>query len=523
MKNRLEAIALRVLPPLGLLFLIAHMVLMMIRPEYPLGDPGTPWHFKWGQVLVETQSIPRTDSFSHTFPGKEFINYQWLFQAVTGVTQRMGGIPLTTAVCMILYGLIPVVLFRRMMRDEVNLFLAFGVTGLAWFILTMHSLNRPHVFTYLFFTLLVGVLYRIYQGERGLRACWWVVPMMVLWTNLHGGFSVGLFTIGLVFLVALVRWLTDRGPKTWVPVRVCFLLGFLSGLASLVNPYGIGLHFHILGFLDLACLAQWEEFASPDFFNPTANILGFKFMVLALIGVFFAAGRDQRLLALDLALCLTFLHFALQSTRHVVLFTIVAAPVLARGLDIFLRQKEHWSLIERGYRLAREQRRLKSEVIYFPLVILAYLSFSLMPSPFFQNHFYDLNLSREGAEFIREYPDRFRKPFNTDNMGGALIFYFGPEIPVFMDDRADFYWEEFIRNDYFPVRFALPGWDEVLKKYEVDSLILPAGHSLKALLALCPEWIPVHRDDLVMIYWKADGTEADWPVPKPENQGEETE
>lgn len=490
-----------VLPPLAGFFLVAHLCLMMIRPDYPLGDPGIPWHFKWGQILFETGSIPRHDFFSHTMAGHEWINYQWLFQWITGLTQSIGGISLTTVVLMTVYGMLPVLLLLRMMREGGHFFIAFLLAGLAWFILTMHSLDRPHVFTYLLFAIFLERLYSIYLKRSNLRQNGWLIPLMTFWTNVHGGFSVGLILIATVFVTALVRWGMERNSQNGMAVRDLFLTGFFCGCASLINPYGIGLHFHVLSFLELDCLAQWEEFASPDFFSPSGNVVAFKLLVFFLIIIFFLAGRSRKLNGLDLVLSLVFLHFALQSSRHIMLFTLVGTPVVCRGITSLIADRDS-RIIQRGFELTRQQLQLRSLWVYIPLVFFLAAWGSQLPSPFFKKDFYDLNLSRESAEFIREHPDHFQRPFNSDNVGGALIYYFEGRVPVFMDDRADFYWQEFVEKTYFPVRFAGSGWQQILDEFQVDSLIITPKHPLTPLLEVSPDWGKVYWDNLNAIYWR---------------------
>ncbi len=494
-----------VLPPYACFLLIGHMLLMMILPDYPLGDPGTPWHFKWGQIIVEQMHLPRQDFFSHTMPGQDWINYQWFFHVMVGVTQKLGGIAFTTAVLMSVYALIPVLLMQRMLKEGCHAIAALFLAAMAWFILTMHSLDRPHVFTYVFFSILLERLYRIYEGKTDLKQSWWLIPMMTLWTNIHGGFSVGLFLIGVVFLVAIGRCIYAGTPENFRAARHLLLTGLCCGLASLINPYGIYLHLHVLSFLDLKVLAHWQEFGSADFYNPSGNIRGFELLMMALLAVFFTRGIAKgkaRIGMLDLVLCLTFLHFALQSARHIILFTLIAIPVVARGLDDLFQRKKNWFIVRRGYEINRQQRGMLGGYIYYPLIVGAYLLLSLFPTPFFQNHFYDIHLSRQSAEFIREHPDEFKRPFNTDNVGGALIYYFSPEFKVFADDRADFYWQDFMQDEYFKVRFGQKGWDEILDKYQVDSLILPNEHALQALLLLTPIWEKVHEDELNVIYFR---------------------
>ncbi len=512
------------LPPFVLFLFLGHLLLMLLRPEYPLGDPGTPWHFKWGQMLVEGKSLPSGDPFSHTMTDAPWVNYQWLFQVFTGLTQWVGGIPLTTAVMVSLYALVPVLLYQRMLREGIHLGVAFPLAGLAWFVMTMHALVRPHTFTYLFFALLIERLYRVFDGEVSWNKTWWIPLMFLFWANLHGGFSVGLMTMGLVGAVGMTRWLWMRwrhgsgSPSDLAGKQVVthlFYLGLACGLVTLINPYGIGLHFHILSFLKLDILARWQEFNSPDFYSPSGNIRAFEWMILGIMVVFFCRGSSERLKPLDLILCLFFLHFALQSNRHIMLFVIVATPVLARGIDAWLSRLPSNVFIRRGYEMTRDQAELRSGWVYIPLVMLAYAGISLSPLPVFEKEFYGQHLSRETADLIRSHPDRFRRMFNTDNVGGALIYYFGPEIKVFADDRADFYWQEFFENEYFKVRFVQEGWQEVLNRYGVDSIVLNKKHPLRVVLTEVPHWHLVHEDKLNAVYWRVlpDETRQSLPAP----------
>src|SRR5262249_53967150 len=54
---------------------------------------------------------------------------------------------------------------------------------------------RPQLFTYLLFTALLTILAR--HNYRGSARVWLAIPMMALWANLHGGFVIGIATLGI--------------------------------------------------------------------------------------------------------------------------------------------------------------------------------------------------------------------------------------------------------------------------------------------------------------------------------------
>src|SRR6266852_2976439 len=52
------------------------------------------WHLKAGEIIVTTRSIPKTDLFSFTAAGKQFILQNWLVEVIYYATYRAGGLAL---------------------------------------------------------------------------------------------------------------------------------------------------------------------------------------------------------------------------------------------------------------------------------------------------------------------------------------------------------------------------------------------------------------------------------------------
>ena len=44
-------------------------------------DPDLGWHLRVGEQIVNTGQIPRYDTFSHTMPGFEWVNHEWIVDA----------------------------------------------------------------------------------------------------------------------------------------------------------------------------------------------------------------------------------------------------------------------------------------------------------------------------------------------------------------------------------------------------------------------------------------------------------
>ena len=197
-------------PYFGLLFVGLQVAAILGRAGYELKDPGVGWHLRTGQLMLETGTLPRTDPFSFTAVGREWLNYYWGFELASAWLERMGGLPLVSAVWMLVYCLIPFVLYRWMVRAGASPLAIFLTLPVVQLVLLSHAIARPHVLTYLFFTILVARLDDVLAGRRDARALLVLPFMAAAWANLHGGFLSGLFTTGLVAGASALRWVVYR-------------------------------------------------------------------------------------------------------------------------------------------------------------------------------------------------------------------------------------------------------------------------------------------------------------------------
>jgi hypothetical protein len=66
--------------------------------------------------------------------------------------------------------------------------------------------------------------------------------------------------------------------------------------------------------------------------------------------------------------------------------------------------------------------------------------------------------------------------------------------PVFMDDRFDMFPDEVIA-DFMRVSRAAPGWEWVLDRYDVETIVWDGSRPLVQLLRQSGEWTQIHQDD----------------------------
>ena len=148
--------------------------------------------------------------------------------------------------------------------------------------------------------------------------------------------------------------------------------------------------------------------------------------------------------------------------------------------------------------IASKQLALRSGWVWYPVASAALVAWTVAGHLPFANTLDDLQLSRGAADFITTHRDRFGHIFNTDNLGGSLIYRFGPDLRVFVDDRTPVYGEAFMA-DYFRVFDARAGWQDVLARWDVTGAIVATGTAIAPVLKASPQWLVEYEDAQTLV------------------------
>ena len=93
---------------------------------------------------------------------------------------------------------------------------------------------------------------------------------------------------------------------------------------------------------------------------------------------------------------------------------------------------------------------------------------------------------------------------SPDDWGGYLIYRLyvypdpDPGIKVVIDDRHDFYGEDFLKS-YLKMMHAEPGWEEFLEHHP-SRVIVPKDSTLANLLGVTAGWQRVYSDDVAVVF-----------------------
>jgi len=508
--------AVRLLPSLtdvAFLMPLAFVFLRMGGAPGMLGDGDTGWHLRTGEWILANHRVPTQDMFSYTKAGQPWFAWEWLWDVAFGWLNLQWGMAAVILASLLVICFTSVLLFRLVRRQCGNPLLAvvvmFFVTGGS----AVHWLARPHLFTLLFTVVFFSILERVKEGRTQLL--WYLPGLTLLWTNLHGGFFVGLILIGAYAAGQLLKALfeADADNRREAARRGLPYVATAAGcaLVTLVNPYTYHLHAHIFEYLtDKYQYKNIVEFQSFNFHHPV-TVFFEPMLLLGLAAVVWSLMRGDYVYTLLIA---GWAHLALVAVRNTPIFMIVASVPVAMMLQqmvVELPGKNLANWLRLG--AARLQRFAADfgETDSIPRIHIA----SAAAVALLAALFYAPNAPAKcRAEYDRtQYPAKAIAMLRTagasdtifteDAWGGYLIYKLYPANKVFIDGRSDFYGSTF-NEKYLDVMNVRYDWEKNLDQYHVNTILLPPTASLASTLKESRRWRPVYDDGVAIVFRAAD-------------------
>jgi len=464
-----------------------------------LGDGDTGMHIRAGDYILATHHAPAHDLFSFSRAGQPWADWEWLSQAVFALLHSWWGLKGVVLFSGVLLAAGFTLLMRYALWRGANSFVALALVYLAIDATSVHWLARPHLFTMLF---LIVTMFLIAADRRRRSAkVWLLVPLTALWANMHAGFAILFPILGLLVLGSAAEACLYPGERAnrWADAGRYALLGAGAGLASLANPYGLGLHIHILEILRANWLISLvNEFLSPSFRSEPV----FVFMALLFLGLAVLAPLIQRRKLTEALWILLFAYCALISVRHVPLFALAVVPIIAEQVTIWW---DEWTRGKSRASVPRVLNDLSTQIsTYFAAVTPWAPAFVLAVALGGWVH-WPSDISARGcpAAMIARHASQIESAriLAPDQWGDYLIYRFYPRVRVFIDGRNDFYGERIV-TDYVKLSEGQHTWEQLLDRYRFDMVLCPVDWALASLLKQRQDWRVIEDSGKAILFQK---------------------
>jgi len=470
------------------IFLFVFITMGVIIPTGFLGDPGTFWHIRTGEWMIDHLQVLRTDPFSQS--ESDWIPTQWLAEIVMAFAYRFAGFAGVTTLSSILIAAWVSILARRWFLSGMHPILVWFFAILVLMVGAIHFLARPLLINYLGITM---VSYFVVDFEnRRVKALWllWYFPLAIFWANCHGGYLGGISILGLAILIWIAQYFFSKGPiKDFKSLLTLSATGVLWLLAPCISPFGIGMYAEWLKIwfkLDLS--SYIIEHAAPKLFD--VYMLAAYAVFAAVTLFFFISSKGDKYLGITGCVWAWF-FLAMKRARNAPIFISASAVMFEEiWLHLVSSQKIREDWIIRQPAKPSKKMLAGSMLIVGGLLLASVLGWhqvQLNPKT------WPVDLIEPMQQMALEY-GAGTKIYNELNDGGFLIFY-SPKWKVFQDDRCEIH---AFRNGYteggwlkkqFALQLHNPGTliSEIEKK-GINLAVVPKETAVSQSLAKTSVW-----------------------------------
>ncbi len=453
-------------------------------------------HFLLGRIILETGSVPLTNLFSYTYPDSPFINLHWLSEVVFYLVFQLAGLPalqiltlatVTLAFALVFYfslkrgGLIPVtivsMLYLRILFERTDI--------------------RPEIFSFLFTAAFIVILYR--YRERFTKWIFLLIPLELLWVNVHIYFIVGILIIGLFLVDAVITHRRNLYSK-YTSILVIVFCATL--LVTLVNPNGIsGATYPFRVFENYGYSIEENQsiflLESLGFHKPSIGY--FKIAVLLLFGSLLFTAKNTRVV--DWLLCIAFTVLGASAVRNLPLFVFTTFIPFTLSLSRLSRI----GLIQHVAAAVPPMLRTKRILAGILLLLLLWQMSQVVTLR-------TLGSGVEpGAERAADFflAQNLEGPlFNNFDIGSYLDYRLYPKERVFLDGRPGEYPSAFFTDVYIPMQEKKELFTAVDEQYGFNTIFFahtdqtPWAKKFLRHIVENENWTMIYLDDYVVILVK---------------------
>lgn len=458
----------------------------------------------WGHTLYGIRAIEqgvlaeRTDPFSYTAGGDPWFNHEWATEYEFGWLWLNLGNTGLVAWKVGLLSVMMIWLIRQLCRSDSNLgtrvmLLGFTTLCLGNFVVYI----RPQLVTFLFFPIYLAILHQAW--EKWSNAVWWLPPLMVVWVNHHGGFLAGLALTGFYAVLAWGRVLYNRSQMS-IAVRLTGVCG-ASVLATVVNPFGIGLHQMLWIHLGTRQLVrEWQSIWEVGF----SWVYATPFLLLV-----YAFALSRRWRWIDLLVMAVVAVQAVSHLRHIALLclaeVILLPPILSDSVRrTFPRICQQWG--------APDSKRLRWGAMSVAVGFLVMLQLRGAIS-LWKSGIAPWEIAVETTSGAPGMPAAAVRYLNDHNLAGNIVTDYGwaqfviwqtfPESRIGFDGRYRTVYGRELEADFLAFQMSgreMPEQTPFLDHHPTQIALLPSESSAAAYLESREDWIRVYSDGQAKIF-----------------------
>jgi hypothetical protein len=419
--------------------------------------------------IIASGKVPQVEQYSAVAFGRPYLAHEWLSGLVfLGIFKLGGGEALTVFRASAMLAML-LLLWYSLEKEDRRFMLAAPLLALAAYTILIRVFVRPHIFTHLFLCLWVFCLEH-WRRERRLRYLIVLVPLQVLWANLHGGYIfapvLGAVVTGTTALLVLRPGWSKDERYAWSDVGTAAALTAACLAVSLINPNGaqllkFSLNIGLASDYIKQVVFEWASPLGPRYADSYGREAAIGLFLIMWLGL---ALNVKRRPLLDAALALLATVMSVQAVRFLSFIGMLGFPLAVRA----------WRAVaDAQINSPYTRRRPVLETALFGLLLA---STTIYGFPYGETKHRSVGWGLGGRMPYQETEYLAAQElkgaiFNDYGDGAFLIYHLYPRIRPVMDSRIDVYgrelYQEYLFSRQNPIKFF-----RYLNKYKVSLILL---------------------------------------------------
>ena len=462
------------------------------------------WSVRLGTLIRELGALPTDDVLVYTPVRGPIIDGQWLARVILSALHDLGGVELGLTLRTVVAVAVALGLAHACRAAGVGPRLAAVVPSLSVVLFAPGLALRPQLLAVLPFLVVWRAALHPPRSAAGVLA---IASVVVFWANVHGSFILiyPLLAVGLLE-AAVERVRTGQADR----LRRAAVLSALCAPAPLLNPYGVGLAAYVGdtilfngGGTSIGVLGV--EWGAPAIRTAYGGLFyGSVLLTILLLG----AGRRPRLG--EGLLLLGFGLLAVSSTRHILWWSLIATPFVARGLAELAGRPGRPAIPRPGPLPAGSAVLNLVCLALFGALVIASLPWwrQRLPLPASRTVLLDRDTPVAVAEYLAAHPVDGRL-FNDTDWSAYFSWRLAPDTRVFVDNRFELHPAE-VWEEYATINGGHVSWERRLDLHGVTRLALNRASQRRLIAAAqeSPRWRLVYEDAQALVFVRAEFTDA---------------
>ena len=462
--------------------ILAFVSVILNQNSLVLADPDSLMHITAGNWILNHHLVPLIDPFSFHTEGKTWIDHEWLAQVLWATAYNLGsfsGVKILTASLFA----VTLALQLRYVLQYIPAIYGLLFSAICYLSLQGHLLARPHLMTWPIIIIWFG--YLLNASSKRTSPPLFLLPLMVLWANLHGSFLLGLALTPVIAIDAIVG--SSRAErisllKSWTQFFV------LAIFASLITPFfwrGWEFGITLMSSPYITRIIEWAPATG-------SAVISIEIWTMILL-VFSLYGRVQFSLG-RIILLLGILHESLAHIRYIsivgLLIPLLIAEPFGRAYPNKLNAQHSIDIFFKA--LCSPAKKLTLLLTCSSCILLGIIlenANPIKPNP---------EIAPTDAIAYVEQEKIAGNVVNSYIFGGYLIF---KNIPVFIDGRADLHGGPDV-NDYYQITESadFKKIANLLDKNKINWAIFAPTDKALIYFDTQPGWKKVYEDEYALVY-----------------------